>query len=217
MAVLALDHLVYGVPDLDAAVEIIARRWGVQPTPGGRHEGLGTANYLVSLGPHSYLEIIGPDREAPDPEQPRPFGVSPFRQPRLLGWAVQVAEIDEVVKESRRVGYDPGPIRPMSRHRPDGSRLQWRLAVPAGGRLAYGGTVPFVIDWGTSHHPARDLPAGCKLLSLDVEHPNSEEALGAIEALGALDALGSRLEVMTARFSRLRARISTPKGKVILR
>ncbi len=217
MTVLALDHLVYGVPDLHLAVQEIARRWGMQPTPGGRHEGLGTANYLVALGPRCYLEIIGPDRDAPEPERPRPFGVHPFRQPRLLGWAMQTTEIDEVVKRSRRGGYDPGPIRPMSRLRPDGSRLEWRLAIPSGGRLAYAGVVPFLIDWGSSRHPAEDLPTGCQLLSFDAEHPNSDEALGAIEALGAVDALGSHLEVMPARFPRLRAKISTPRGKITLR
>ena len=70
-----LDHLVYAVPDLAAGVAAITALLGVAPSPGGPHPGLGTRNFLVSLGESCYLEIIGPDPEQPQPSRPRPFGL----------------------------------------------------------------------------------------------------------------------------------------------
>lgn len=43
-----LDHLVFGVPDLAAAVRWFAQVTGVRPAPGGRHVGLPSLT-LVSL------------------------------------------------------------------------------------------------------------------------------------------------------------------------
>jgi hypothetical protein len=37
-----LDHLVYGAPDLAAAVDAVHALTGVRPVEGGRHLGLGT-------------------------------------------------------------------------------------------------------------------------------------------------------------------------------
>ena len=44
---LAIDHLVYAVPDLAAAVADIEERTGVAPVPGGAHVGRGTYNALL--------------------------------------------------------------------------------------------------------------------------------------------------------------------------
>src|SRR5262249_11322359 len=56
-----VDHLAYATPDLEKGVAEIERLLGVRATPGGQHPGRGTRNALVSLGPTSYLEIVGPD------------------------------------------------------------------------------------------------------------------------------------------------------------
>ena len=44
---LHIDHLVYAVPDLAAAVIDLEARFGVAPSPGGAHVGLGTFNALL--------------------------------------------------------------------------------------------------------------------------------------------------------------------------
>ncbi len=67
----SLDHLVYAVPDLDAATRAFAAATGVVPAEGGAHVGRGTRNVLVGFGETSYLEIIGRTRTTPPAPAPR--------------------------------------------------------------------------------------------------------------------------------------------------
>ena len=182
MTALALDHLVFGVPDLVTGVAAFAERTGVQPVPGGRHVGRGTANYLVGLGDHRYLEIIGPDPDQPEPPGPRPFGVDELTEARLLTWCARPDDLDRCVAQARARGYDPGEPAAMSRRTPDGTVLNWRLTPDT---VADGGIVPFLIDWGASEHPtARALPQ-LQLASLTAEHPRPAAVIGALRALGS--------------------------------
>ena len=95
---LHIDHLVYATPDLAAAVADIEERFGVAPTPGGAHVGLGTFNALLGLGGRTYLEIVGPDPAQPEPVNPRPFGIDDLTEPSLVAWcaAPQRALVDVV-------------------------------------------------------------------------------------------------------------------------
>jgi hypothetical protein len=168
-----LDHLVLATPDLAATVEDFARRTGVRPAPGGAHVGLGTRNFLVALGSSSYLEIIGPDPEQSEPDGPRPFTVDELASARTVTWAISPPDLDAAVESARARGYDPGSIRPMSRRRPDGTLLQWRLTD--GDTQHPSGLVPFLIDWGASVHPtASGLPV-TPLLELSASAPDPDE------------------------------------------
>jgi hypothetical protein len=48
-----IDHLVYAVPSLPAAIADVAERFGVRAQAGGKHIGLGTHNALLALGPRT--------------------------------------------------------------------------------------------------------------------------------------------------------------------
>lgn len=203
-----VDHLVCGAPDLQAGIEHLERRLGVRAAFGGKHAGRGTHNALLALGVAAYLEIL-----APDPEQPgvnaRPFGMDAPAQPRLVTWAVSVTGIKARVAAARAAGYDPGEVMAMSRDRPDGVRLQWRLALrpePLGD-----GLVPFLIDWGDSPHPAATAPTGARLLALRLEHPHPDSITPALRALG-LD-----MDVARAPVAAIVATIESPNGTVELR
>lgn len=201
-----LDHLVYAVPDLLAGVDAFAGLTGVRPVAGGSHPG-GTANYLVRFGPTAYLEIIGPDPEAS--VRPRAFGLETLREPRLAAWAVHPDDIDKTVRQARDLGYDPGDVQPLSRRTPSGELLEWRLTRRADPSAV--GSVPFLIDWGNTAHPAAsDLPL-LSLTSFSAVHPDPD---GLRRDLAALDV---RLDVSPGPEVALRAVIDTPRGPVTLR
>ncbi|MFF1320347.1 VOC family protein [Streptomyces chartreusis] len=177
-----LDHLVLATPDLAATVADFTRRTGVAPAPGGVHVGLGTRNYLVSLGGSRYLEIIGPDPEQSAPGEPRPFDVDGLTVPRTVTWAISPPDLDAAIAAARARGYDPGPAQSMSRRKPDGTLLQWRLTD--GDDAHPSGLVPFLIDWSATVHPtASGLPT-TPLLSLAASAPEPDEVRPLLAALG---------------------------------
>lgn len=178
-----LDHLVYATPDLYATVRELGDLLGVEPVEGGRHVGLGTRNYLLGLGGRRYLEIIGPDPDQPDPGLARPFGLDLLPGPRLVTWAIHPADLDAVVARARERGYEPGDVHPMSRRTPEGELLEWRLTSSPDD--TGDGLVPFLIDWGSTAHPAeRGLPV-VELTSLTALHPDPAAVAADLAALGA--------------------------------
>jgi Glyoxalase-like domain len=202
-----IDHLVHATPDLDATLAQLAGR-GLVLSPGGAHDGLGTRNALADLGGGTYLEVIGPDPEQPEPAQPRPFGIDGLREPRLVAWAVRVADLDAAVAVARSRGHDPGAARDMARLRGDGVRLAWRLTPPP---AAVPEVVPFLIAWGDTEHPSRTAARGARLVSFTAAHPNPTDVRGRLAALGVTD-----LTVEPAPSPALRALIETPSGPVEL-
>lgn len=206
---LALDHLVYAVSDLESGVSDLERRLGVRASPGGSHRGLGTRNALLALGPECYLEVIGPDPEQTAPPAPRPFGIDRLEAGRLVAWAVKAADLERRVERARQAGYDPGEVRAMSRQRPDGVRLEWRLTLrsePAGD-----GLVPFLIDWGSTESPAQRAARGCRLINLHALHPRVPHVATLLQALDV------ELALDPAPAPELVAVLETPLGRVELR
>jgi hypothetical protein len=194
-----IDHLVYATPDL-----AVVDRLGISLSPGGPHLGLGTRNHLASLGVGAYLEVIGPDPEQPAPAGPRLFGIDELDEPRLVAWAARVSDISSAVSRAKAHGYDPGPVTPMSRRRPDGALLEWQLTPPGPGLL------PFLIDWGSTPHPAEAAVRGAELVSFTGSHPDPDSIHKGLSALGV------ELTVEVGEPA-LRAVIRTPAGEVILR
>ena len=215
LARLRVDHLVYGVTgSLEAAMDAFRLRTGVAPVRGGRHEGLGTHNALVSLGDGAYFEII-----CRDPEQPSPprlwMGMESLSEERsavMLTWATErVGEMAEAVRAARAQGYDPGDVEAFERSKPDGSTLRWRLAYRHFTRLQQGagsGIVPFLIEW-ESASPAAAAPGGIELVGLRAEARD----LAAVErSLRCLDIARADLQLQRGEEDRLFAMLRTPKG-----
>jgi len=203
------DHLMFGGGQtLSALVAQIAERTGVTAIAGGRHVTGGTHNALLSLGGMRYLELMAADPEG-DSRATRARLVRGLLRPRIIAWAIATRDLEATCDRARAAGYDPGPIEPLARQRPDGQRLAWRLAWQGAG--VFSGIVPFLIDWQDCPHPATTAPAGCSLLSLRAEHPEPARAGRMLEALGV------SLAVTAGREPALEATLATPRGRLVLR
>ncbi len=206
-----IDHIVYAVPDLAAAMDDLERDWGVRPAPGGKHTGRGSHNALLSLGDGPYLELIAVDPDQPDVDVSKhPFQLASLEGPVLRTFAVKAPGIEARVARARAAGFDPGSPEAMSRETPAGDTLHWQLtrADPAN---SGGGMLPFLIDWGETPHPSATSPKGCTLVSLRIEHP------GPAGIVAALAALEIDVPVSEGPAPALVATIDTPKGRIEIR
>ncbi len=203
-----IDHLVFATTDLEATVAELTERLGVEPVPGGVHPGRGTRNELVGLGGRTYLEIIGPDHDQPDPPGGRPFGIDDLGRPRLVAWCARPRRsLIDLRAAALATHWAIGEIHRMSRTRPDGVTFDWQLTLPTIGPAGVA-VLPFLIDWGTSAHPSESLDHPIGLLELRIECPNPP---GVAEQLSVVGELGS-VEFIEAARPGLSALLSTPSG-----
>ena len=203
----ALDHLLWGAPELGEAGRAFAEVTGVEPAGGGSHPGFGTRNNLVSLGSDVYFEVI-----SPDPEQThlgaRAQRLKKLAAPTLHAFAVRGTGLEAWRESAWRLGLPAGEPVSMSRRRSDGVLLQWRVLSVE--HEEWGDSIPFLIDWQDSEHPSATAPAGCTLREFRVLHPKAE-ALSAIYR-----SLAIPVPVARAPVPGFFARLDTPKGEVLL-
>ncbi len=177
-----VDHLIYATPDLTAGIEQIEELLGVRPDLGGQHPDYGTRNALLALGDETYLEIIAPDREQPEPIRPRLFGMDELEGPVLVTWAAKATDLDRLTEAAGVSGTRLGDVKVGGRRQPDGTFLSWRITDPYMPRE--GGLVPFFIDWGDTPHPAAGTVKGGELLGVRAEHPEPDRVAGVLADLG---------------------------------
>jgi Glyoxalase-like domain len=176
--VLAIDHVIIVVRDLDAAARRYDDQYGLASVPGGRHAGHGTGNRIVPLR-SSYIElmaVVDRDQAATSPLGSWVAGrlVESGEAPAAL--CLRTDDIDAV---ARRTGREP---LPMHRTRPDGVELAWDL-VALDAALADG--LPFFIRWHVddADHPGRAA----------AEHRGAAVGIAWVELGGAADRLAAWL------------------------
>jgi hypothetical protein len=161
--VLAIDHVIVLVEDLDMAARRYDEQQGLASVPGGRHPGHGTANRIVPLG-SSYLELMAVvDRVEADSS---PLGRWVGRRLVEVGEAPAALclRTDDLEGATRLTGSEPVS---MHRTRPDGVQLDWRL-VALDAALTEG--LPFFIQWLVDEvdHPGRaPVDHGCAAVGID--------------------------------------------------
>lgn len=172
-----LDHLVWAVPDLEAAVEALQSEWGCRIYPGGRHPAWGSHNAILPLRGGSYLEIIAPHDEPPE-SGARIFGLDEIEtRPggALQAWGLRPlsrGEDDPMARLTAAAlsqGLDLGDVLPGSRRTPDGTLLTWEITDPFTDRLS--GIAPFLIHWGDTPQPSQLGAPEVELLELEIGHP----------------------------------------------
>ncbi len=171
-----LDHLVWVAPDLGrATAEWRAASFDVRP--GGHHREQPTRNVLAPLGAGAYLELLGPSEPEVMPgldahirngtldvhlraegSIPRRFLGLLARSRGMADWCLATDDLDGAVERARSGGLVVPDPEAMSRVRPDGQTISWRLAVPDDPEL------PFLVEDVTPRAlrvPEHDAEAGC--------------------------------------------------------
>lgn len=218
---LALDHIVYAVPDVDRAVAEFAEATGIQAAVGGVHAGQGTKNCLLALvfadgsvPPRTaYFEFIGPDPDQPGvaPEDTM-FGIGLLGaqfSPRIHTWAIRPADLDNAAASARARGVEVGESRSSSRVTPSGTFLSWRVTARL--PLPLHGIQPFLIDWGRSPHPAAQEIPSLTVRDMHAEYVEPTE----LEA--AFAALDVEVAVRPGEAPALVLTVDTPRGPLELR
>lgn len=197
-----LDHLAIACTDLAPAREWLEHVLGFEMQPCGRHGTMATHNHLISLGPDMYLELIAIDPEAVAPNQPRWFDLDNFAgMARLSNWIARVDDFDGALQVAPR-----GAGEAMNLCRGD---YNWRMAVPADGKLPFDGGFPALIEW-QSAPPAPDLPDhGLRLEALYITHPRADALREALQKMGDP---GIELHIARGADPALGCEISTPSG-----
>ena len=207
-----LDHLVYTTPDVAASVAELEERTGVPVTPGGSHVGKGTRNAFLAIGPRMYIEVLGPDEFDTAFTGSRRYNLDGLTEPTLLTWCTEPQDLQDQAAVARAHGYEPGETLPLSRRKPDGELLEWTLVTHTFGDLAnaFGGVVPFMIDWLDCTHPTAELEQKVTLREFTATHPDAEGTRNALAAMGA------DLPVNPGERPSLTAVFDTPNGQVTL-
>ena len=175
-----LDHFIVGCKDLDRGVDFVEQHTGVRAAPGGVHPGRGTRNALLSLGERRYLEIMAPDpAQHVTPQIPR---ILELKEPRIVGWAAHVRDVEELAAHLRSVNVQFEGPRAGSRQRPVGKTLYWKSLTL---KDDHAGLLPFFIEWSAdSIHPSVDAPKGCTLRRFEAASPETEDLLHVASLVG---------------------------------
>lgn len=116
---LYIDHVIYGVVDVDTAAERLRRECGLGSVPGGIHLG-GTTNLIVPLAPPTFIELLG----VGDPTLGDGAWLSRTLggRDRVLWWALGADDLDET---ARRRGL---PVKSGTMEMSDGPPRTFRTA-----------------------------------------------------------------------------------------
>lgn len=204
------DHLVVTAATLAEGIGYIEQTLGVTPQAGGEHVRLGTHNALLKLGHGFYLEVIAINPAAAAPQHARWFGLDHLAagsKPRLATWVVRTDNIEAAAAAAGESDISPGPIEEMSR-----GALQWRITIPADGRLVMDGVMPSLIQWNSSSHPTDNMAnLGCALVRLEGFHPQAEAIVASLARMGLQSHVGMNTPAPGQKPHML-ALIQTPTG-----
>ena len=128
---------------------------------------------VLACGAKPRLPLLPPSRR-------RPFGLDEREGSWLGAFAVHPSErepgttIEGLVNAMMLAGINPGPMKPCSRARTDGSRQEWRF-TSAWEALDH---KPFVIEWDDPDEVSErsSAPRGCTLVRLIVLTASHAEA-----------------------------------------
>lgn len=141
-----LDHVVIAVDHLESAIGDY-EALGFTVIYGGRHTSGTTHNALICFKDSSYLELLAPTYEAPQPgSNAMDFSFLLQYGEGLVAYALQSDDLDTDGQRLRAWSFDVSPVRFGGRKRADGTDLEWKTAL-LDGRMS-----PFLLEDVTPRH-----------------------------------------------------------------
>ena len=197
-----LDHIMVAVADLDRGTAEVKASTGVAPVYGGKHPG-GTHNALLSLGDHTYLELISVQPGKANPADLPDFSRLP--RPTPVMWGVSATDMASLRDRLQRAGFSLSEPEAGSRVTPAGTTLRWQSAdLQQKVRGA-----PFFLVWAAgTPHPSSTSPAGCTLVSFQITTPDAKQLRDLVSALGI------KVDVVNGPAELFSVTLACPKGRV---
>ena len=207
-----IDHFMLLSPTADTALHYIQDKTGVTPVYGGEHSGMGTCNYLLSLGDQQYLEILAPFEPATRTESDEPHDLvracERLNVPKPHTFCVASDDLDRMATTLLKNNIDTKGPFDMQRQHPVSGVLNWRLLTCFDNR--FGASFPFFIDWQECDHPGRTSPGGCELRDFRIRHPQH------IALSSVFESIGIRIPVHESQSPGMELVVSTPDGRVVI-
>lgn len=200
-----IDHIVYTVPNLEAAMDWFEEISGIRPAFGGYHTTQGTKNAVVNLGNKCYLEILAADATNQAVKPPRWMGVDCLEIPQFTRWSLKSTNLPKDSAILKRYDAKMGRIESGRRKMTNGNLLTWQMIMPlATPQIAI---MPFMTDWQNSEvHPTDTMPNQCELISMHFTHPTPNLLLPSFKDL-AID-----LDIVQQENKSIKAKIRGLKG-----
>ncbi|MBM7587252.1 hypothetical protein JOC86_003825 [Bacillus pakistanensis] len=173
------DHIVHFVHQPLEAMKLI-QKMGLHVVEGGRHDHLGTYNAL-SYFDLSYIELIGIfDQQLIDTPDREKYSLKETirRNPHTNGLrriALRSSDLEAEAERFRRLGLEVYGPSPLSRRRPDGSLLSWKLLFV--GKSDETLDLPFFIEWQESD---KDRRQDLTQRTIMANHPRGNLSLSAV-------------------------------------
>lgn len=178
-----LDHVVIAVTDLARAIADY-RALGFTVLEGGVHASGATHNALIVFADGTYLELLASTGAAPAPEA-LDFSAMLARGEGLCGFALRADDLPVLRTTLRERGVRISELHLGARHKPDGTRLAWRLA------LIDDGFTPFLIEDLTPR--SLRVPA----------NPASTTHANGVRGIDGIELVTAELDAAQARYSAL--------------
>lgn len=163
--------MIIAVADLEVAAGRLGDDLGLASVPGGTHPRYGTANRIVPVGRHAYLELMA----VHEPELAGRSAIGRWLTARLAaegdGPAGRMVAPDDFEATADRLGLT---VEPGRRRLPDGSEVAWRLAGTR--TMLDEPPLPAFIAW--------DDPPECHPSATVVEHRVPPEGVTWMEVAG---------------------------------
>jgi hypothetical protein len=130
-----IDHVIYGVRDLDAAVRRFDTEFGLEPIATASHPGWGTCNAVIAAGHGQFIELLAIADPASDTALVNGLRRLLAQGDGMAGVCLRPPNFDAVVKRLS--------LQVMSGERDEGDRvLRFRRTV-----VETDPAFPFFIDW----------------------------------------------------------------------